>query len=763
MSGASGSVARLGADQTVLPDPDDPAWVRGRRLYAGADLGGRWLAAFRQLSQAGCGRAALLEYLYRSCEIAEALDPEAGLALGAAAASIARTAGVRAAAGTIQVAPRVARLSGPAGDFQGWCTAMRDLAAMAPESAGVLADNAEGLMAELDVAGFRAWALTGVRQAGGDPAARFAFFAAGDPRARGARDRAGGAVTFVDVERSLQFMQGLLWGDHTPLRALNPPSGVRDGAGRRATLDESGIRLPQAFPGVPANQARPLYQAALAHAGAHRAYSRVRFPVRRLKPLQVALVSLIEDARVEALAIRRYPGLARLWRRFHVAEAGDDLTAPGLMARLARALIDPEFDDRSAWVQKGRRMFLERADDWHDPEVSRTVGMLLGNDLGQMRVQFNANTYVVEPPYRDDNAGLWYHDQEPAQAQQAEVSEGARAETANDPDPDTGPQDAPPAEAETLPVRPDPRDSDPAASLGPSALYPEWDYVLGQSHPDWTTVIERLPPRGPADGLNRTLTRNAAAIRRLSALIRAVRLGRPTRLRRQPDGDRLDLDAAIEARIDQRAGCRPDTRVFARTERRERDQSVLVLIDASQSTNDVVPGLGRTVLRVEREAVAVLGQALADAGDPFAVQAFRSNGRGEVDVATVKTFDGPFDRLALSRLAGLTPGLSTRMGAAMRHAGRLLETRASHRRLLLVVTDGEPSDVDVADPRYLVEDARHAVQELAGRGIDTFCVGLDGAGGGTLRRIFGRRNAVTIDRVARLPDRLASIYLRLTQ
>lgn len=763
MSEVSGSVARLGLDRTFLPDSDDPAWARGRGIFVGADMSGRWVAAFRALSDAGCGRAALLDYLYRSCEVGEIVGPEAGLALAGAAASIARSAGTRSAAATIQVAPRIARLTGPAQAFVAWCEVMRDLAAMAPESAGALADNAEGLMTELDVAGLRAWALTGVRQAGGDPVARFAFFAAGDPEARRVRDRAGGTLAFVEVERRLQFFQGMLWGDHTPLRGLRTPPDGRAGTGRRATLDESGIRLPEAFPGAPADRAWQLYLAAVAHAGAHRAYSRVRFPVRRLKPLQVALVSLIEDARVEALAIRRYPGLARLWRPFHVAETGDDLTAPGLMARLARALIDPDFDDRSAWVQKGRRMFLERAEAWHDPELSRTVGMLLGNDLGQMRVQFNANTYVVEPAYRDDNAGLWHHDQEPTQSADADVSEGARAEAANDPDPDTTPQDAPPPEAETLAVRPDPRDSDLAASVGPSALYPEWDYVLGRSHPDWTTVIERLPPRGAADGLARTLERHAAATRRLSAVIRAVRLGRPTRLRRQPEGDRLDLDAAIDARIDQLAGCMPDTRVYARSQLRERNVSVLVLIDASQSTNDVVPGLGRTVLRIEREAVAVLGRALAEAGDPFAVQAFRSNGRGEVDIATVKTFAAPFDRLALSRLAGLTPGLSTRMGAAMRHGGRLLETRDSHRRLLLVVTDGEPSDVDVADPRYLVEDARHAVQELAGRGIDAFCVGLAGAGAIPLRRVFGRRNAVAIDRLERLPDKLASIYLRLTQ
>lgn len=758
MTGSGASVARLNVQGDYLPDTSDPAWERGRKLFVG-EAGGRWLATFRQLADAGCLHGALIGYLYRSIEIGHHLGPEGGLALGQTGAVVAKAAGGRSAAALFEVAPRVARLLDRAEPFQNWLDVVADIAALAPESVVPLADHAEGLMAELDVPGFKAWAFTGIRAAGRDPVARFEFFSNADPRARGLRTREGGELAFIDIERPLQFYQGLLWGDHSPLRALSGQAGQ---GGRRATFDETGIRLPEAFPGVTGARAFDLYKAVVAHAGAHRAFTRVRFPVRRLKPLQVALVSLIEDARVEALAMRRFPGLRRLWLPFHVAETGDDLTAPGLMARLARALIDPEFDDRSAWVQKGRAMFQEREADWHDPEVSRTIGMLLGNDLGQMRVQFNPRTYVVEPPYRDDNAGLWYQDQEPEESEQAEMTEGAASTAANDPEPAEEPDPAPP-QSETMPVRPNPRDSDPDAGAGPTALYPEWDYVIGRTHADWTTVVERLPGRGRADEVQKALERNAVAVRKLSGLLSGLRVGRPTRLKRQPEGDRFDLDAVIDARIDLAAGVTPDHRLYARSERRERDISTLVLLDTSQSTADIVPGLGYSVLRVEREAVAILGRAMEDAGDPFAVHAFCSNGRSAVDVTTVKRFEAPFDRLALSRLAGLKPGLSTRMGAAMRHGGRLLQRRASHRRLLLVVTDGEPSDVDVADPRYLIEDARHAVQELAGAGVDTFCVGLDTDGGRTLRRIFGRRNAVSIDRVARLPDRLASIYLRLTQ
>src|SRR3546814_20068845 len=105
--------------------------------------------------------------------------------------------------------------------------------------------------------------------------------------------------------------------------------------------------------------------------------------------------------------MRDMPGLRRLWLPFHVAEPGGAQTAPILMARLARAMIDPDYRDDDAWVRKGRAAFLDHRERWDDPAMSRSIGGLLGNDLGQMRVQFNPPTYVVEPAYRDANLGLW--------------------------------------------------------------------------------------------------------------------------------------------------------------------------------------------------------------------------------------------------------------------------------------------------------------------------------------------------------------------
>src|SRR6185312_3498048 len=167
-------------------------------------------------------------------------------------------------------------------------------------------------------------------------------------------------------------------------------------APRRVSLVGGLLRFTASFAGPTPEASELVYRAAAAHAGAHFRFSSLRFPVGKLKPVQIALVALVEDARIETLAIRDMPGLARLWLPFHAAQPSGGSTAPMLMVRLARALLDPRYADHDAWVTKGRNLFTQARDRLADPAISREIGGILGNDLGQMRLQFNARTYVVE-------------------------------------------------------------------------------------------------------------------------------------------------------------------------------------------------------------------------------------------------------------------------------------------------------------------------------------------------------------------------------
>ncbi len=485
-----------------------------------------------------------------------------------------------------------------------------------------------------------------------------------------------------------------------------------------------------------------------------------RFAVGTLKPLQISLVTLIEDARIELLAMRQLPGLRKLWSPYHIAVPAGVATAPTLLARLARALFDPLYQDDDSFVAKGRAMFEARLPRLEDPAISREVGMLLGNDLGQMRIQFNAKTYVVEPVYRDDGLGLWdFGEDAPSIGEALDLAvDAARVEQRDDPDqtslrPDVLEDDSKVGRAR--PVAPDQRGI-------VIAKYPEWDRAHGIERPEWTTVREVAARPGDPRLVEEALDRADVLRNRIRRLVRGVRVGRTIRLKRQLDGHDLDVDAMLEAGIALRMRQEPDPRIFRTTTSKHRDLAVLLLLDISESTRDRLVS-GASILDVERLAVAVLAEAMSALGDPFSMLAFASNGRDDVEMTTVKAFNEPYDRVCMGRLAALSSGLSTRLGTALRHAGELISHARSFRKLVIVLTDGEPSDIDVADPLELVEDARRAAVGLRTRGIDGFGVVLGSGAMNSAARIFGRGNTMLVPRVEDLPARLSELYFRLAR
>jgi nitric oxide reductase NorD protein len=551
-------------------------------------------------------------------------------------------------------------------------------------------------------------------------------------------------------------------------RAAGTPAAAgssESAQGRRVSIVDGVIHMPLRCETFAGQSGLALYRAAAAHAAAHLVYSTRRFPVRSLRAVQVALVSLLEDARVEQLAAREMPGLSRLWRPFHVALPSSGASAAPLMARLARALADPDYRDDNPWVAKGRAMFAAAAGRLEEPTLSRTIGVLLGNDLGQMRVQFNARTYVVEPPYRDDNVFLWDPGdarQPPAEDQEV-IYRGARPEGAAEagPEPSLAPRGVEEARGQSVPASPEER-----AAIADAATrryrYGEWDYAIGLERPDWCTVLDKPARRGDARRVDDALDRHRDTVTHLTRLIRTTPVQRSVRRRRKLEGDGLDLDACLDAMLSLRAGRPPDPHVHTRHVRGRRDLAVLVLLDVSQSTNEIVASASTSVLELARDATALLAGAMDRIGDDFAIHGFDSNGRHEVEYHRVKDLDEPYDEEARARLAGLTARFSTRIGTALRHAGQVLRPRRAAHKLVLVVTDGAPHDVDVHDRRYLVFDARRAVGELARVGIATYCISLDAGADEYVTRIFGARNYLVLDHVRRLPEKLPLLYLRLT-
>lgn len=619
------------------------------------------------------------------------------------------------------------------------------------------------LLSRLTVAGLRRWVIRGLRAYPDDLEGRWAYLSLESDEAAAALRAESEGTLFAVAQRHLEVYLRALATRQLRLRAsvgrnqldLEP----------RPFLEPRTLHVPDAYPpsaGIPGDE---VYRAALAHALAHLRFSPPRQPVGRLKPMAIVIVSLIEDARVEHLLAREYPGLQRLWSRIHTAAPGRELHFDSLTRRLARALIDPSYEDDNYWVNKGRSLFQQSLGKLEDYAAFRQIASVLGNDLGQMRVRFNPKTYVVEPCYRDDNRFLWEFSDEDREQIRQEYGEleSIRPETgAGGVELDLGQAGGASGadrdgERRTLvPVTPE------AESVSPPVKYSEWDYAIMAERPAWCTVVEKRPPHAPLASVDTILERHHALVNQIRGMVRAVQLQKPLKRRRQQDGDDIDLDAAIGALISIRSHQTPDPRVHVRVGRRVRDLAVLVLLDLSESTNDRVPGTFTSVLDLSREATVLLADAMSEIGDAFAIHGFASNGRHEVEYYRLKDFDRPYDDDARERLAGMRGQLSTRMGAAIRHAGQFLRYRRSARKLVLLITDGEPSDIDVRDPRYLRADAKKAVEVLARYGIHTFCMTLDPKADEYVKHVFGERNYMVVDHISRLPERLPMLYMRVT-
>jgi nitric oxide reductase NorD protein len=296
------------------------------------------------------------------------------------------------------------------------------------------------------------------------------------------------------------------------------------------------------------------------------------------------------------------------------------------------------------------------------------------------------------------------------------------------------------------------------ALVGEGIPLPEWDWRRQQLLADFCRLqpmearqVESLP-------LPERLRRPARKLKSQFAALAPARRW----LKAQPDGSELDVDACVRLHADRLAGQHfGSAGAYLNQSRRERDLACLVLADLSLSTDSWVSDSHR-VIDVIRDSLLLFGEALTATGDRFAFHGFSSLKRSQVRFHGIKDFAAPFDGLARGRIAALKPGYYTRMGAAIRHAASLLEKQPAALRLLLILSDGKPHDMDHYEGRYGIEDTRMALIDARRRGLKPFCVTIDREGASYLPHMFGPAGFTVLRRPEELPTRLPLLYTQLT-
>ncbi|MBU0752910.1 MAG: nitric oxide reductase activation protein NorD [Gammaproteobacteria bacterium] len=592
----------------------------------------------------------------------------------------------------------------------------------------------------LSLSGMRNWVEYGIRHYSTHPERQIDFFKlqSADSRAVMQRERHG--TLFADVERKLDLTLRALWHE---TEQLVPYSTAFDELRKPIPYyDKLGMRVPDVFDDAdgPGGTVSGLdrYRAVLAHMIGHRRWSRPQI-ADNWSPFQRMAVEFFEDCRIETLLIREYPGLRRTFLALHpkpVADACDPETTSCLRHRLAmlsRAFLDPDhgYTDPALLEFVGRFHESLANGESTTKEMAELALLYVTKTRRQSdqlaRVHFDDT--VID--YRDDNRHMWLY-----------IEDSDDEDFFDDP----AKQNKKPAEAQSLPPR----------------HYPEWDNQSQTYRPDWVSLYEALHPSGNPAVIDRLLAKHAALAKRLKRLLDLLKPQEKVRVRYQEDGSELDLDVAIRSLIDFKGGATPDPRINMSHRTDGRDITVMVLLDLSASLNEKVADGSQTILELSQEAVSLLAWSIEALGDPFAIAGFHSDTRHEVRYHHIKGFSESWDDAVKGRLAAMEAGWSTRMGAALRHAGHYLSHRKSDKKILLLLTDGEPADIDVSDPDHLRADAKKAVEELTTKGITTFCLSLDPNADDYVRDIFGQHWKV-LDRIERLPEQLPMLYMALTK
>lgn len=293
--------------------------------------------------------------------------------------------------------------------------------------------------------------------------------------------------------------------------------------------------------------------------------------------------------------------------------------------------------------------------------------------------------------------------------------------------------------------------------LGPGIALPEWDYRKALLQPDYCRLQPMIAQAAGQAPLPESLAATARKLRSQFAALTPQRRW----LKAQPDGAELDIDACVRNRGDAAAGRTPETGGFLAQARCERDLACLLLADLSLSTDAWISDTHR-IVDVIRDSLLLFAEALSATGDRFGIYGFSSLRRQNVRFHLLKDFAARYDAAARARILAVKAGYYTRMGAAIRQSARILAEQPAGRRLLLLITDGKPNDLDLYDSRYGIEDTRMAVFEARRQGLTPFCVTIDREAGVYLPYLFGPAGYCVIRKPEELPRRLPLLYAQLT-
>ena len=666
--------------------------------------------------------------------------------------------------------------------LKGYLRLMERMLSLAPRGIRPMLNNIDQLTSKLTLGGLRRWALYGAESFNRDFKAQIAYFELSSNESIQILEQERRGTLFIDNQRRLQFYLRAFYNRDFLLR---PTSGDFDTKkGLRPYIQNGVIHIPDAYDDYLTASGRVVpgiecYRAVCAHAAAHIIESRALFKGDDLNPLQLVCISLIEDLRVELNTLKKFPGMKKLWIALHPNEDEFKKLSPFVanLVDFSRASLDQKYKIKQSFNDDFLKVFIKKINKNPQSSVmSYELGLEYYEILkAQSDINISAIGFFSDPIlYRDDNRHIWNYEELDWNEEGNDyvpVSERILNKKNNEIElsnsellEDTHENWVIAAESLSAESSSKILNQTETKELTSEPFhYNEWDYQLKLYRPNWATLHEKQLSKGDPELINKILKSHKPIATQLKNAIEQMQPHGLIKLKKQKEGIELDLDACISALADIRSGFTPSDKIYIKKVQNVRDVSVNLLMDLSESTNDLVTGGDKTILELMKESASLLSWAIDKIGDKLTISGFASDSRHDVQYYRFKPFHYGFNDEVKGRLAGIKGGLSTRMGAAIRHAGVDLLTQSSTKKILLILTDGEPSDIDVDDPKHLRMDAKKAVEELRSHGIVTFCISLDPHADEYVSRIFGKNRFMVIDNIQKLPERLPKLFISLTK
>ena len=287
------------------------------------------------------------------------------------------------------------------------------------------------------------------------------------------------------------------------------------------------------------------------------------------------------------------------------------------------------------------------------------------------------------------------------------------------------------------------------------AKLPEWDYATQRQRPEWCHILLKSSDYGDEDFAVQTRLKHRGIVRRLNRTFEALREENRI-IKKQAAGDEIDIDATIEAQIDYCVTKNEmDENIFTRINKNQRNVAVMFMVDTSSSTRGMVN-------TIERESLILLCDSLNLLGDNYAIYGFNSNTRKNCYLYPIKMFDEAYNASVTARIAGITANGYTRIGASVRYFAQHLITIPARTKLLILLSDGKPDDIDGYRGQYGIEDTRRALLEARASGILPYCITIDKQAKDYLPYMYGHASYSMISQVEELPFKMADIYRRIT-